>query len=310
MGGLKVERVIATGASQSAAFLTAYVNEPAFHKTARVVDGFIITRGGGPYPDLDTPVLQINEEGNFSTRQPDGQYFRLWEEAGAAHAPLVWWRYTWAAQSRDLTGTPLPDVLNVACSVNRGTSDYTSNAAGYWMDQWLRDGTPPPPAPHLETDADENIIRDENGLAVGGLRHPFVQVPLALNYGAGDAGAPQGCPLFGSYEPWSLEKIRSLYPTQQDYVTKVNDWVDLELAAGFLLPEDGEDVKEKAAAFDAWSDAVGTCYDTYNRSGNETGPISGALHDPTYDTIEPMVGFGAAPDVHDGSCNVLVPLGL
>jgi hypothetical protein len=308
MGGLVVERVIATGASQSAAFLTTYVNNAAFHKSARVVDAFAIARGGGPYPDLDTPVLQLNEEGNFSTRQADSDFFRLWEEAGTAHAPTPWWSYTWATESRDVAGTPLPDAVNVACSVNRGSVNYSADAAGYWVDRWLRDGTPPPVAPRLATDAGGKIVRDSNGLAVGGLRHPFVQVPLALNYAAGNAGAQAGCVLFGSYEPWSREKILSLYPTKDDYVSKVVDWADYEEAAGFLVHEDAEDVKAKARAFDVWT--LGSCYDTYTASGNETGPASSALHGPTYDMIEPTIGVGAAPATRDASCNVLVPAGL
>jgi hypothetical protein len=133
-------------------------------------------------------------------------------------------------------------------------------------------------------------------------------VPLALNYAADNAGAPAGCPLFGSYQPWSREKILSLYPTKQAYVSKVNDWADAEVAAGFLIPEDAADVKAKAAAFDIWTE--GSCYDTFNASGNETGPVSSALHGPTYDTIEPTIGLGAGPAIRDGSCNVLVPLGL
>lgn len=307
MGGEKVERVIATGASQSAAYLTTYIND-GFHAGARVIDGFIIARGGGPYPNLDTPVLQINEEGNFSTRQPDGAVFVLWEEAGAAHAPLVWWQYSWAALSRDLTGTPLPDAVNIACSVNHGTSQYTSNAGGHWMNEWLKNGTPPPSAPRLMTDASGNIVRDANGLALGGLRHPFVQVPLALNYGAGNAGAPAGCPLWGSYEPWSREKILSLYPSKADYVSLVDDWVDYEVTAGFLLQPDADEIKAKAAAFDVWD--AGSCYDTLYPSANESGPVSSALHGLAYDTLETSVGFGAASAVHEGSCEVAVPLGL
>jgi hypothetical protein len=253
-------------------------------------------------------VLQLNEEGNFSTRQPDSQFFRLWEEAGTAHAPAAWWNYVWATQGRDVAGTPLPNAVNAACSVNHGSVNYSSDAAGYWVEQWLKNGTPPPIADRLATDANGNVVRDANGLAVGGLRHPFIQVPLALNYAADNAGAPAGCPLFGSYQPWSREKILSLYPTKQAYVSKVNDWADAEVAAGFLIPEDAADVKAKAAAFDIWTE--GSCYDTFNASGNETGPVSSALHGPTYDTIEPTIGLGAGPAIRDGSCNVLVPLGL
>ncbi|MGH7896545.1 MAG: alpha/beta hydrolase domain-containing protein, partial [Candidatus Binatia bacterium] len=80
MGGLMVERVIAHGASQSAGRLTTYLHD-GFHEEARLIDGFLITRGGNVEAAvaeaLEVPVFQVNEE-NIARDQPDNDYYRLW----------------------------------------------------------------------------------------------------------------------------------------------------------------------------------------------------------------------------------------
>ncbi len=119
--GVRVERVIATGASQSAFHLTTYVN--AVDPLAETFDGFLLQgRSGagvpiegwplgmvGPNVDAETrqrrlvgrdrirddarvPVLVVQSETDvfgalayLPARQPDSDHFRLWEVAGTAH---------------------------------------------------------------------------------------------------------------------------------------------------------------------------------------------------------------------------------
>jgi hypothetical protein len=118
--GVRVERIVATGASQSAFHLTTYVNAVDVHAAA--VDGFLLQgRAGAGAPiggwtfdrfepadnqarrrllagrdqiraDARVPVLVVQSEtdvfgrlGYLSARQPDSEQFRLWEVAGAAH---------------------------------------------------------------------------------------------------------------------------------------------------------------------------------------------------------------------------------
>ena len=297
MQGLPVQYVAAGGASQSAFFLTSYIND-GYDAAAGLVDVFNITRGGGPYDDLSTPVFQLNEEGQDEL-PPDNDHYRLWEEAGTAHAPAAWWNYIWEMQMRDV-GTPsVPNAVNVACSVNRGSVDYSARAGLYWTQRYLTTGELPPSIPRIERNADGSVRRDENGLALGGMRHPFVEVPVAYNSG-------EGCPLWGLYKSWPSEKITGLYPTHADYVSKVTAWANFEVGQGWLLPQDASDVVAKAQAFDGpWSDA--SCYDTYNAAANETGPLSGPMHDLGYD---PSLPLGTQSALRDVSCNVVVPLGL
>jgi hypothetical protein len=117
---LPVDRVIATGASQSAFYLTTYINAVDPHAAA--VDGFVLQgRGGAGVPleglvlnfdpddhearlrrlagrdhiraDARVPVIVVQSETDvfgslqyLPARQPDGERFRLWEVAGGAHA--------------------------------------------------------------------------------------------------------------------------------------------------------------------------------------------------------------------------------
>jgi hypothetical protein len=242
MGGLKLAKLVATGGSQSASRLTTFVND-GYNRGN--IDLYVITRGGGPYRDFSTPIFNLNEE-NLRIPQEDNERFVGWEEAGTAHAPAVWNDYSRRLAERDLVAPSALGLVSRTCSVNRGSVDYSARALSHWTAEYFRTGKMPPSAPRMERDANGNLVRDANGLAKGGLRHPFVEVPVALN-------SSERCPLWGHYEAWSNEKIRSLYPTHCDYVTKVRAWADQEIERGWLLAEDRDDAVKKAVAFgDPW----------------------------------------------------------
>jgi alpha/beta hydrolase family protein len=297
LGGLKLKDLVAGGASQSASRLTSYINN-GYDAQASLVDAFNITRGGGDFTSFATPIFQLNEEGQ-GVRQANSSRYVVWEEAGTAHAPQAWWNYTWEMQMRD-AGTPsVPNAVNMGCSVNKGSVDYSARALLAATQEYLDDGTPVPTPPRIERNADGTVKRDANGLALGGIRHPFVQVPVSLNQAT-------GCPLYGLYRPWTAQKIRSLYPTHAQYVQSVEDWAETERDLDWLIEDDADDVVAKAKAFTGpWTDA--SCYDTYNATGNETGPVSSVLHDLSHD---PSMPLGVGPALRDVSCNIVVPLGL
>jgi hypothetical protein len=96
----------------------------------------------------------------------------------------------------------------------------------------------------VERDAAGAIVRDSNGLAMGGLRQPFVEVPVGFN-------SSERCPLYGVWTPWSAEKITSLYPTHDAYLRKIKAWTAREVELGWLLREDRDEVLTKARRFDA-----------------------------------------------------------
>ena len=298
MLGMQVRHVVALGASQSASQLTTYINNG--YDKYRLIDLYIITRGGGPFNDLSTPVWQLNEEAQ-PAHPKDSSHYRLWEEAGTAHAPAAWYDYIWREKSRDQAVPGAPDAINLACGLNRGSVDYSTRAMTYWAQRYLNGGPTLPSAPRLKRDASGNVVRDSNTLAEGGLRHPFIQVPISLN-----RSETSDCPLFGLYRSWPASKIVGMYKTHAVYVDKVRAWADYEVSKGWLLPQDRDDVVHKADIFTGpWSHA--SCYDTYNATGNENGPVSSIIAGESYD---PNLPLGTQAALRDLNCNAVVPLGL
>jgi hypothetical protein len=120
LGPLHPKHVLATGESQSAGFLTTYVD--AIEPIAKAFDGFLIhSRFGSGAPlegnympnagatavkptridglqirvDMHKPVLTFISEtdlmfpgGYLSARQPDNDHLRVWEVAGTAHGDI------------------------------------------------------------------------------------------------------------------------------------------------------------------------------------------------------------------------------
>lgn len=239
MRGMHVRHIVANGASQSASFLTTFVND---HYNRHQVNLYVITRGGGPYTDFSTPIFQLNEETNLA-KQPDNRHYRVWEEAGTAHAPAIWYnKYVWPEQQRDIFGPAAPNAVNAACSVNHGPTDFSARALSHWVTRYFKTGKMPPHAPRIKTDSSGNVVRDSNGLAKGGLRHVFIQVPVAYE-------AATGCALFGTYKAWTAAKIRSLYRTHTIYYRKVKAWSAYEVRRGWLLPADRARVLREARGF-------------------------------------------------------------
>jgi hypothetical protein len=240
MHGMRARKVIVTGASQSALYLTNFVNS-GYNRGQ--IDAYVITRGGGPFEDFSTPIFQLNEE-NSEAEQPDNPRYVAWEEAGTAHAPAVWQGYVSRQQQRDLTAPGTPDPIDTACSVNHGSVDYSSRALSRAVTRYLKTGELPPSAPRVKRTASGAIERDANGLAMGGVRHVFVQVPVGYN-------SSEGCPLYGTYRAWSAAKIKSLYASHGAYVHKVRKWARREVRRGWLLRKDRRKVVRKARRFDA-----------------------------------------------------------
>ena len=119
------------------------------------------------------------------------------------------------------------------------------------LNEWVRDGTPPPRAPRLEISKCPlfPILRDAHGNALGGIRTPQVDVPIATLSGEAQRGS-LFCLLFGSTVPFDGTKLASLYPDRESYVSAFNEATDRAVRAGFILPADATLMKAAAAAID------------------------------------------------------------
>jgi hypothetical protein len=303
MRGMTVKHLVANGASQSASKLTEFVNG-GYNRG--LVDAYVITRGGGPFTDESTPIFQDNEE-TQAARPADNSHYRVWEEAGMAHAPIAWYGYVWSMYQRDLVPNGTPNPIDTACSINRGEVDYSARALSSWVAHYFETGEMGPSMPRLLRNAEGELVRDSNGLAEGGIRQPFIQAPVAYNAGT-------GCPLFGTYRGWTPAMIQSLYPTHEKYVAAVKKASAYDVHAGWLLAPDRKLAITKAEAFTApWT--AGSCYETKNPTGEETGTVSSQVSSVTWSSTfmtlgdtAPLGGFDAA--THDANCEVVVQAGL
>lgn len=297
-GPLKVRRVIVGGSSQSAGRLVSYIS--GGYPITGHIDGFWISRAGGGSSIADTakklrvPIIHSFEEG-LDAQPEDNPFYRVWEGAGQAHAPKSWHDYVWKVYQRDLwqNAADLPNPLDGGCAMNRGTVQYQIRAGLHRLHEWLVDGTTAPAAPRIERDAEGDQIRDADGHVVGGLRYPFVDVPLATN-------SSQGCPLFGSHRAWSQDKIVERYPTHRAYYSKVRASVRRLRQGGFLQPYDARTILKEARKFNVWGKA-GSCYDTSNPAADESGPVSGVLRGARNE--HSPVGHGVPAVTGEVSCS-------
>lgn len=249
---LGADRVLAVGESQSAAMLVTYANQ--VQPSAQAFDGILIhSRGAGAGPpgeagdginaaasfmtgavpvrdDVGVPVLVAQMEtdvvmmGSSAVRQDDTDAFRLWEVAGAAHA------------DRFLLG-PMADLIDVGGPVNDGPQRFVVPAALRALDLWVRDGAAPPRSPRLAVDG-FNAERDADGIILGGIRTPHVDVPIAVHSGEPRPSSGLIGMLFGRTDPLPPERIAELYESRAAYLGAHEQATDDVIDAGFVLPED------------------------------------------------------------------------
>jgi Alpha/beta hydrolase domain len=285
LGPLIPKHVIATGESQSAGYLTTYVD--AIEPIAKTFDGFLIhSRFGSGAPiagayvasaaatavkglhirtDMKKPVLIFISEsdlmfpgGYLSARQPDNDYLRTWEVAGTAHADT----YTLGGAAVDSGSAPIEVLakayvptsnlmgMPLAQPMNSAPQHhYVMQAALAALNRWVVAGRAPPQGQRLTTTeaTPPQLAVDENGNATGGVRSPWMDVPTAHLSGLGQTGAGMVV-LFGVTEPFSAAKLSALYPGgQAEYVGKFNTSLESAIAAGFILPADETEIKALAA---------------------------------------------------------------
>ena len=253
LGGLVPEQLIAFGESQSAGRLITYVN--GVHPLADIYDGFLIhgrSDGGAPLydevapdaptlirDDLGDPVLQFEAEtdvgrGFFAARQPDTELLRTWEVAGTAHADQSILDYN-AGLSEEF-GLDLSDQCPV---INDGPQAEVLRAAFDALSTWVADGEPAPAAEPIQ-DEGGVVVRDDLGIALGGIRTPPVDAPTRVLSGDPVPGTSIICSLFGDMEDLTPAQISDLYPSHEDYVAAVTASAEAAVDGGFLRPAEAD----------------------------------------------------------------------
>jgi hypothetical protein len=256
LGGLKVRRMVLAGTSMSAGTLINYLPAHKVFRTPemqRIYDGFYPTSNGSLIPDVDVPVVHLptmlevsapNITDRVDSDEPGRQY-RLYEVAGMAHI-----------DTRDSVRLkPNP------CAQPLSTFPHQAYVAVglHHLLQWVDKGTVPPRAERIIRDNDEQndgsrMALDEHGNPRGGIRTPYVDLPVA-KYGlrpaaitplipspsayvaaGGQPAANQMCGLSGTQIPFEPATLKALYKTPQAYASLVEKRVKELEKAGWSLP--------------------------------------------------------------------------
>jgi hypothetical protein len=266
LGGLKVQRVFATGHSQSSARLATYVN--SVHPLDPVFDAVILHGGGGKIrTDLKIKIWKLNSEtdviiGQAAARQPDTTDFRTWEVAGDSHVDTQFIASRSKLVERD--GNPIAPGFTpggrggsnsahapqLAAGTNPCDKPTYSDVPFYQvmaaaldhLVMWVKDGKAPPSAPPIDVASlgpPVVIARDADGNSSGGgIRLAGIAVPIAVN--TGQNSGPGFCRLYGSHVDFDQAKLASFYPTHAAYVSKVREVTEKNLKAGYILRPEAE----------------------------------------------------------------------
>jgi hypothetical protein len=250
--------------------LNAYLANGA-DQEARLADAFLIDAAApaAEPPEYRVPTLHhLDESAIRRTPAPDSANHVTWEVIGAAHVDR------WAGDHvRVPSSTPrakltraeeeerrdrsdnfgqVPDAGGAVCSPGPTTGSqfprrFTLNSALVGLQQWLETGIRPPAAPraqrvgHIPESPSEKLSRDLDGNAIGGLRSPLIDVPIASYDG-------EGCVQAGTTVPLPVERLAVLYPNHESYVQQLLLATDEAVNNGFLLCQDAEIIMRKASA--------------------------------------------------------------
>jgi hypothetical protein len=268
LAGLPLRKMVLAGTSASAGVLVRYLPTHMSMRLADlrpIFDGFLPTSTGATIPAIDVPMIQVPtmtevHGGNATVRQDgdeSGNQYRSYEFAGMAHI-----------DSRDAIAY-YPDPCKFPIS-RFPMAAYMSVALDHLF-RWVDEGITPPHANRIWVDRNtvndgSHMALDTHGNAIGGIRNPYVDVPIkkisVRNQGAeppitnphpfvGDRG-PQAqnqlCGLAGYQIEFSKDQLRELYGNTQNYRAKVEQSYDEGVRKGWALPLYKDLIMAEAAA--------------------------------------------------------------
>jgi len=295
-----ISRLLMTGASFTGTFQRVFIGD-GFHARARkpdggpAVDGYLIQISSGafmlggytplsegtPVPPagdrrrtiqaLDVPVIEMLSEGeaetNLAARRDDSDApsrYRLYEVAGASHM---------TAQEAG------PLALPVIEDPSDFPMDMLVGAALLNLRRWVSEDVAPPRADRLivlqdraagrcgRRDEARPLRRDEHGNALGGVRSPWVDVPVASYYPHSsprtpDAALPAAASggrrlatadvadLMGSMSRFSSGTLRALYATPARYRERFGAALARAIDQRWIAAADAERARAIAAEVD------------------------------------------------------------
>jgi hypothetical protein len=243
-------------------------NPPAATRLSQCAPQITATDPRRQLKDLDVPIVSVAAQGEVPDASrsrkadsdgPVGRY-RLYEIAGAAHIEFFAYAGLPSFEEQAAIGLAQGNLewpFSAQCEPAIPLSKhpllmYSYHAALRNLDDWVAKGIAPPKGQRMElTPGDPAVLKlDEFGHAVGGVRNPWVDAPVAT-YLTSSPG-PGNCRELGRTIPFDAARIDKLYPTKKAYTSKVNASVDAGVKGRFFTEGDGKKMKsDLATEFDA-----------------------------------------------------------
>ena len=273
--GAPAMRAYGEGWSQTGGYSVRYFNTfgpmALMGDGSRVYDGWLIGGATGatainqcaaPVPATDprsqflphgVPVIWLRTQGDFFSfayRRADsdapGDQFRLWELAGPTHDSITIFQNF--APDADIIKAGVTPPNPAVCNYQYITDlpyEYNFNAAAQALKAWVVDGIAPPHADRMVYDPSGNNVLDQYGNALGGVRTPYLDVPI-WTYHMG-AGPVFTCLVLGYKTPLSPDVIQQLYPQHGTYVSQVAQDTQRIVKEGFIPSYDASNIITQAA---------------------------------------------------------------
>jgi hypothetical protein len=280
LAGFTVQRLYATShGGELPTYITAVHPHARLAGGRPVYDGFVVHRHAGLarinqcaaapaatdprqiIRNAGVPVIRIVAQtdvlGTIQRRRPDSDdprdAYRLYEVAGAPHADGAFYRHIPSIEDQTAVGTQpflaywpfadqcTPEIPLLQSPIMR----HAVNAAFANLDRWVREGTP---APRAERIAVKNagtpeamLETDRFGNAVGGVRSPFLEVPVATFYATNPG--PGTCGNLGRREAFSWEQLEKTYGSYAKYASALDQAVDRLTRERWLTEADASRIK-------------------------------------------------------------------
>ncbi len=274
----KRRKLILTGWSQSVSYMATYVKYFVLHKQSeKIFDGYLAAGGVHSFEtplnqaeygkDIDpaflklsympVPYIAVQTEtenakfGGHEVQQEDSDektfLYRLYELSGPTHDTKYSLLDYYCDDADLLKIHMLPEYVSKDPYPNDYPYQFAFAAVMRFLLDWVRDGILPPHASRIPVDAELNNKTDEFGNACGGVRSPFIDVPVCTYYNYSNLPAEYGSEkfnyLFGHIVPFSFEQLHKLYGTLENYSRLVEKSADTQT---FLLPDDKEAAVKEA----------------------------------------------------------------
>lgn len=272
-----VANIYLTGQSQSGIYLNTYVY--FFHDyVTDLFDGYLNVVGAGIMRDLnqyekigtqfsarkqllpknlDTPFILLSSQGDIELFTTFGERSEVLEKMNQVDTKIRHYELTSSPHTdpasaliqdnAEIVKTKnLPKLLDgdYEYEVNSIQLAYYVNSALEFLHHWAVDGIEPPHNLTIARDENGIPLMDEHGNGVGGLRSPYIDVPIAtyhpnaladpsqINQAVGNVN--------GSMSYFDSGKLQSLYVDAQDYLNQFADKVNEQVKAGWLLEADAK----------------------------------------------------------------------